>query len=140
MRSLSLFVLLSLSACAPRREVTPDQVQALTKLTDVMDAQSTYADPLFKKRDQQSFTDAEFASFVDVSARLQATSLKAKDFSKGPDFDKMWATMMITHHTGAVTMAKAVQIAGSNADVRMLAGAIIAAQEAEIAELGKLVG
>ncbi len=87
MRSLSLFVLLSLSACAPRREVTPDQVQALTKLTDVMDAQSTYADPLFKKRDQQSFTDAEFASFVDVSARLQATSLKAKDFSKGPGFD-----------------------------------------------------
>ncbi|MEO6951686.1 MAG: cytochrome c [Polyangia bacterium] len=93
MRRLSLLAVLSLSAalcaCAPHREVTPDQVQALTKLTDVMDAQSTYADPLFAKRNQKSFSDAEFASMVDASARLQATSLKAKDFSKGPGFDAL---------------------------------------------------
>lgn len=60
--------------------------------------------------------------------------------AKGPQFDKMWATMMIDHHRGAVSMAKAVQTAGSNVDVRTLAGAIISAQEAEIAELGELAG
>ena len=60
--------------------------------------------------------------------------------AKGPQFDKMWATMMIDHHRGAVSMAKAVQTAGSNVDVRTLAGSIIAAQEAEIAELGELAG
>lgn len=93
MRRLSLlswFALAAgLSACAPHREVTPEQVQALTKLTDVMDAQATYADPMFAKRNQKSFTDAEFAMFIDGSARLQSTSLKAKDFSKGPGFDAL---------------------------------------------------
>ena len=79
-------------------------------------------------------------SMSDMEGMMSMEQMDGLNQAKGPDFDKMWATMMITHHTGAVTMAKAVQIAGSNADVRMLAGAIIAAQEAEIAELGKLVG
>ena len=118
MRRLSFLALLSLSACTPHREVTPDQVQALTKLTEVMDAQSTYADPLFKKRDQQSFTDAEFASFVDVSARLQATSLKAKDFSKGPGFD----ALAVQLHDQAAALGSAGQSKDAAAARQALTG------------------
>ena len=75
--------LLALPACAPKRHVTVEEIGKLGKLSEVMDAQATYADPMFKKRDQAAFTDAEYAELTDASARLQATSLKIKDFSKG---------------------------------------------------------
>ena len=83
-----LFLLLPLAvACAPKREITVEQVPTIAKLGELMDAQATIADPQFKKRNQASFTDAEFASFAELSTKLQATSLKAKDFTKGPGFD-----------------------------------------------------
>ncbi len=81
--------LLALPACAPKRHVTVEEISKLGKLSEVMDAQATYADPMFKKRDQAAFTDAEYAELTDASARLQATSLKIKDFSKGAGFDEL---------------------------------------------------
>jgi cytochrome c556 len=90
---LSSFCLSIASGCAPRREVTPEQVQALPSLVAVMDAQHTYADPLMAKRDQPAFSDAEFALMVDASPRLAATAEKTKAFSKGPAFDELAARL-----------------------------------------------
>jgi cytochrome c556 len=90
---LSCMCLTFAVGCAPKREVTPEQVQSLTTLTSVMDAQHTYADPLMAKRDQPAFSDAEFAQMVDASPRLASTSLKAKQFSKGPAFDELAARL-----------------------------------------------
>ena len=60
--------------------------------------------------------------------------------ASGTEFDTMWLTMMISHHEGAVTMAMAEQGSGSNSDAKALAGKIIVAQNAEIAEMHKLLG
>ena len=54
-----------------------------------MDVQATVADPQMSKAGQASYTDADFAAFADVATRIQATSTKAKDFSKGPEFDQL---------------------------------------------------
>jgi uncharacterized protein (DUF305 family) len=53
----------------------------------------------------------------------------------GADFDRMWLTMMIEHHQGAVAMAKTEVEQGSDADATALAQEIIDAQEAEITEM-----
>jgi soluble cytochrome b562 len=75
-------------ACGPPMKNTPvEEIPKLTKLTDVMDNQATVMDPLFKKMDQTSFTDDEWAQLTAAAAKIQATSLKIKDFSKGPEFD-----------------------------------------------------
>lgn len=79
----------SLMACAPKRVATVEEIKNFSKMDDVMAAQATYADPQFKKRGQASFTDEEYATLADAAARLQATSLKVKDFSKGPAFDEL---------------------------------------------------
>ena len=54
-----------------------------------MDNQSTVMDPLFKKIGQTTFSDTDWAALTSAAARVQATSLKIKDFSKGAEFDAL---------------------------------------------------
>ena len=57
----------------------------------------------------------------------------------GASFDKMFLTMMIGHHAGAIEMAKTEQAKGKNADAKALAKKIEAAQTTEIAEMKKML-
>lgn len=57
----------------------------------------------------------------------------------GAQFDKLFLEMMIEHHKGAITMAKAQQRGGSNPDAKALADKVIADQSAEIAMMQKLL-
>jgi cytochrome c556 len=82
-------VTFGLSACVTQRNVGVEEIPKLTKLEEVMDVQATYADPQFKKIGRTSFDEAEFTAFADAGARLQATALKLKDFSKGAEFDRL---------------------------------------------------
>lgn len=84
--SLGLF---AIAACVPKRDLPPDQISKLTKLDEVMDVQATIADPQFKKIGEASYADADWAAFTDLGSRIQVTAAKAKDFSKGPEFDKL---------------------------------------------------
>lgn len=58
---------------------------------------------------------------------------------KGKDFDRKFAELMIAHHKGAVEMARQEQKNGDNTEAKALAGEVVRAQEAEIAELGKIL-
>jgi len=57
----------------------------------------------------------------------------------GTEFDDMWLTMMVEHHEGAIEMATDIQAEGTNADVKTLAGQIVAAQQAEVDEMRPLL-
>lgn len=85
----ALLVTMTLAACVPHRDLQPDQIEKLDKLDEVMDVQATVSDPQFKKIGQASYQDADWAAFADMSNRLQATSHKIHQFTKGPDFDKL---------------------------------------------------
>jgi hypothetical protein len=70
-------------ACAPKKNTPLGDIPQLKTLDDVMDNQSTTADPEFDKIGQASYADADYAAFATAAARLQATSLKLKDFANG---------------------------------------------------------
>ncbi len=91
MRRLMLgFVAVAVIGCGPPMRNTPvEEIPKLTKLEDVMDNQATVMDPLFKKMDEPTFNDDDWAAFTAASTKVQATSLKIKDFSKGPEFDSL---------------------------------------------------
>jgi len=60
--------------------------------------------------------------------------------SSGDAFDRMFLQMMITHHQGAITMAKTELSNGQNPDARQLAQRIIDTQQREITEMQNLLG
>ena len=53
----------------------------------------------------------------------------------GKAFDQLWLQMMIDHHSGAVDMSNTELRDGTNADTKKLAQAIIANEQAEIAQM-----
>ncbi|MGE9807145.1 DUF305 domain-containing protein [Janibacter sp. G1551] len=53
----------------------------------------------------------------------------------GEDFNRMWVTMMIEHHEGAVDMAEGVLQTTSNPEVKQMAQAIVDGQKKEIATM-----
>lgn len=65
------------------------------------------------------------------------TALKA---ASGADFDRMWLTMMIAHHQGAVTMAQDVLATTAHAGVKEMANAIVKGQQSEIATMQGMLG
>ena len=55
--------------------------------------------------------------------------------AKGSEFDRLWLTMMIEHHEGAVSMAQQVLTTTAKPDVKAMAQAIVDGQNKEIATM-----
>jgi cytochrome c556 len=92
MKKLALAALLAVAAvgCGPPVRNTPiGEIPKISNLAEVMDNQATVMDPLFKKLGQTQFSDEEWASLTAAGTRVQATSMKIKDFSKGAEFDAL---------------------------------------------------
>lgn len=75
----------------------------------------------------------------EMSGMMSAEDMSALGAASGAEFDRMWLTMMITHHTGAIEMSEVELDEGINAEAQQLATDIIAAQEAEIATMNGLL-
>lgn len=58
----------------------------------------------------------------------------------GKAFDQQWLQMMIDHHTGAIDMSNTELRDGTNPDVKKMAQAIIANQQAEITQMRGMLG
>jgi uncharacterized protein (DUF305 family) len=59
--------------------------------------------------------------------------------ASGTAFDRMWLTMMISHHEGAIAMAKTELGQGQNTESKKLAQSIITGQSAEIVTMKSLL-
>lgn len=59
--------------------------------------------------------------------------------AKGADFDRMFARMMIAHHSGAIQMANDELKNGDNTDAKTLAQQVVTSQSAEVTQLQKIL-
>ena len=75
-----------------------------------------------------------------IEGMMSVEQMDALGASTGTEFDQLWLDMMIEHHEGAISQSETVKADGSNPDVLALADEIIAAQQAEIAEMQALLG
>lgn len=70
---------------------------------------------------------------------MSSTDMDTLGKATGATFDRMWVTMMITHHQGAVSMATTELSGGSNPDAKTLARSIIRSQNAQIQQMRTLL-
>lgn len=70
-----------------------------------------------------------------VAQATMGMSTSTASLQTATPFDPAFLTMMLPHHAGAVTMAKAELTKGQNSDLKQLAGQIIAAQTREIGQM-----
>ncbi|HET7476894.1 MAG TPA: DUF305 domain-containing protein [Dermatophilaceae bacterium] len=76
----------------------------------------------------------------DDMGMMSAADMSSLGDAQGADFDRMWLTMMVRHHQGAVEMAQGVLSTTSNPDVQVLARSIVAGQNKEIATMRGMLG
>jgi uncharacterized protein (DUF305 family) len=81
----------------------------------------------------------DMAGMDGMPGMMSTADMDALAAAKGAAFDKKFLTMMIAHHNGALTMAKAER-SGSAPDAKTLARAIIDGQTTEINEMKALLG
>jgi hypothetical protein len=96
MRSAFFLVVVVAAACVPHRDLSVAQIAGAANLTEVMDVQATVADKQWSKMHSTGYTEADWAALHDMALRIQATSTRAKAFSKGPMFDD-FALRLHTH-------------------------------------------
>lgn len=75
-----------------------------------------------------------------VSEHMMGTDSDVAKLRTANPFDREFLTMMLPHHQGAVTMAKAEIAKGADPELKQLARNIITAQEGEIRAMRKQLG
>ncbi|GAV45935.1 DUF305 domain-containing protein [Streptomyces acidiscabies] len=84
------------------------------------------------KKPQQAQGHAGHAAMPGMATDAQLAELRGK---KGAAFDKLFLTLMITHHEGAITMATDVKAQGNNIQAEEMADDVVAQQASEIARM-----
>lgn len=77
--------------------------------------------------------DGQAAGMVDEATMARLGELQ------GQPFDELWLTSMISHHQGAVEMARVEVADGRNDEMVALARGVITAQQSEIAQMQRLL-
>ncbi len=75
----------------------------------------------------------------EMAGMLTEDDLAALDAATGVEFERMWLTMMIEHHEGAIEMARSVLDDGIDTQARELAEEIVDVQQAEIVRMERML-
>ena len=75
-----------------------------------------------------------------MQGMVDAATMTKLESLNGAEFDKLWLESMISHHQGAIEMAKAEIANGDNVDAKNLAKDIVTTQEAEIGQMKQMLG
>ncbi|WP_239141274.1 DUF305 domain-containing protein [Actinoplanes campanulatus] len=74
-----------------------------------------------------------------MSGMMSQDDMAKLEAATGNEFDKLFCTMMIDHHEGAVVMAKDELANGANPEAKAMAQQIVTAQEAEITQMNQIL-
>ncbi|MFF1831801.1 DUF305 domain-containing protein [Paenarthrobacter sp. NPDC058040] len=74
-----------------------------------------------------------------MDGMMSEDDLTKLETAQGVEAAKLFLSQMITHHEGAITMAKTETASGKNADALQLSKDIVKAQESEIKEMQQLL-
>jgi uncharacterized protein (DUF305 family) len=130
-----------LSALVPERSTNPQVVDLAKQISAAQQPEIEVMKVLLVQWKENPDADSGHGGHGGAMQGMvdDATMTKLRSLN-GAEFDKLWLDSMISHHQGAIEMAKAEIANGDNADAKNLAGKIVAAQEAEIGQMKQMLG
>ena len=128
-----------MSALVPQRSTNPEVIKLAADISAAQEPEIQTMKGFLAQWNAGEGSGHEGHDMGAMTGMVDDGSMAKLETLKGADFDKLWLTSMIGHHEGAVTMAKTEIADGANADAKALAGHIVTAQEAEIAQMKKMV-
>lgn len=133
---------IDLSALVPERSTNPAVMALAEKITAAQQPEIN-ALRVFLVQWNENPEDGNAGGHEGGHGQMQgmvdeATMAKLQTL-KGSEFDTLWLESMISHHQGAIEMAKAEIANGENVDAKSMAQAIVDTQEAEIGEMNDIL-
>ncbi len=86
----------------------------------------------WKENPQDDTGHADHSGHPGTAGMVDETTMAKLQAANGAEFETLWLQSMVSHHQGAIEMAKAEVANGQNVDAKQLAQNIITAQQAEI--------
>jgi uncharacterized protein (DUF305 family) len=137
------------AAMIPHHESAVDMAEIATKrgesefvrklADDVISTQNAEISTM-RREDEVLDTAGVKLGSLDVPDHMTGMDDDPAELRKAKPFDRAFIEMMIPHHEGAVTMAKAELDKGEDPELKALAEDIISAQEREINEMREHLG
>ena len=130
-----------LSALVPDRSTNPELVALAGKVSSEQQPEINVMKVFLVQWNENPDTNSGHQGHGNTMAGMvdDATMTKLKSLN-GAEFDKLWLESMISHHQGAIEMAKAELANGDNVDAKSLATNIVTTQEAEIGQMKQMLG
>jgi uncharacterized protein (DUF305 family) len=130
-----------LSALVADRSTNPQLVALANQISAAQQPEINVMKVLLVQWNENPDTNSGHAGHGNTMQGMvdEATMSKLKSLN-GAEFDKLWLESMISHHQGAIEMAKAEIANGDNVDAKSLAQSIVTTQEAEIGQMKQMLG
>ena len=133
---------IELTALVPDRSTNPDLIALASKIAGEQQPEIGGMRALLLQWDvnpaemphESGHAGMAMQGMIDDATMVKLDSLK------GADFDILWLQSMISHHQGAIEMAKIEIADGKNVDMITVAKNIVTAQQAEIDQMKQMLG
>jgi uncharacterized protein (DUF305 family) len=116
------------------KSIIEDQTAEIRQLTAIRKRLNVKPLPSGHEEHETMMRDAET---LGLTMDEMGMDMDMDELEDAKPFDKAFIDMMITHHQGAIRMARAELAKGSNAQLRSIARVIVSAQKREITDLNR---
>jgi uncharacterized protein (DUF305 family) len=130
-----------LSALVPDRSTNAELVELAQQISAAQQPEINVMKVFLVQWNENPDTNSGHAGHGNtMQGMVDAATMTKLQSMNGEEFDRLWLESMISHHHGAIEMAKAEIANGDNVDAKALANNIVTTQEAEIGQMKQMLG
>lgn len=129
-----------LAAIVPGRSTNQNVIALAAKIASEQQPEISTMKALLLQWDVKLESHGSGHAGMAMGGMVDDATMVKLDNLRGADFDALWLQSMISHHQGAIEMAKTEIADGTSADLIALAKNIVAAQQAEIDQMKQMPG
>jgi uncharacterized protein (DUF305 family) len=122
---------------AMANNISSQQLPEMAAMTALLTQWNEDAEPA---HDHGAATMPGMVDAAAVPGMVDESTMAKLEKLTGAPFDKTWLQSMISHHEGAITMAKTEIAQGRNSDMIAMAKSISAVQQTEIDQMKQILG